>query len=67
MRRDDIIPPESGGDEPAEEGRRIPPIIDQDDRSFVMRYLGPLIEAVQIRVRRFWDGLVFWLKRALLV
>lgn len=67
MRGDDIIPPESGGDEPAEEGRRIPPIIDQDDRSFVMRYLGPLIEAVQIRVRRFWDGLVFWLKRALLV
>ena len=67
MRGDDIIPPESGGDEPAEEARRIPPIIDQDDRSFVMRYLGPLIEAVQVRVRRFWDGLVFWLKRALLV
>lgn len=72
-RQEEIIPPENGASEPSDEARRIPPIIDQDDRSLLARFIGPVVERVKDTLRqladmlsRFFNRLVYWLKRFIL-
>lgn len=72
-RQEEIIPPENGASEPSDEARRIPPIIDQDDRSLLARLTGPVVERVKDTLRqladmltRFFNRLVYWLKRLIL-
>ena len=72
-RQEEIIPPENGASETSDEARRIPPIIDQDDRSLLARLIGPVVERVQDTLRqladmltRFFNRLVYWLKRFIL-
>ena len=72
-RQEEIIPPGNGASEPSDEARRIPPIIDQDDRSLLARLIGPVIERAKDTPRqladmltRFFNRLVYWLKRFIL-